>query len=134
MTFNQKLKIVAESMHDEYALMGSRWGKGESEYIAFETIKACAFNLRERGEAFSWQGKNTLATYGNGLVDNKKGMRVLLNSGDLISEPYHGNATAPAGTVLSEDGKPMVFRCTEKLLDYAIEFLKLDTNLEVGII
>lgn len=74
-----------------------------------------------------------MATHGNGLVDNKKGVAILLVNDDLLLEPYHGNATAPAGTVLSEDGKPMVFRCTEKLLDYAIEFLKLDTNLEVGI-
>lgn len=103
----------------------------ESEYIAAETIKACLFNLKQHGEAFSWQGKNTLATHGNGLVDNKKGVSVLLSNGDFILEPYSGNAIAPAGTVLSDDGRPMVFRCTEKLLDYVMLLMELRNNAEI---
>lgn len=123
MNFEKKLHIVAASINGGYAFMGSKWKNYEAEYMAAQTIKACELNLRQHGEAFSWQGKNTLSAGGNGLVNNKQGVNILIADGDFLLEPYNGQVCAPEGIVLSEDGRPMVFRCTDKVLDYAMQFL-----------
>lgn len=107
--------------------MGSRWKNSEAEVIALQTICACGLNFEKHGVAISWQGNGTLTGTVDGLIDNPRGVKILLKDSALVLEPYDNplNLEVPQNTVLADDGRPMVFKCTEMLLDYAIEFMKL---------
>lgn len=127
MTYNEKLLLLKEEINSYFNLMGSKWGNTEAEIIAIQTICACGLNLEQHGDAFSWQGTGTTVTSGGRLFDNPKGVNSLLADTSLILEEYENpqNLEVPKGTVYSNNDKPMIFRCTEKLLDYAIKFMKL---------
>ena len=121
MNFNEKIQFVRKHVKSGSELMGSRWKNCEAETIALQTICACGLNLEKDGEAISWQGAGTLR------FNNSDGVKRLLNDGMIVLESYDNplGLKIPKGTVCAEDGKPMVFKCTEKLLDYVIAFMKL---------
>lgn len=133
MNFNQKLQLVRKSIKNGSEFMGSRWKNSEAEAIALQTICACGLNLEKHGVAISWQGNGTLMRSvdslmsNHGLVNNPQGVKILLKDNAIVLEPYDNplNLEIPQDTVLADDGRPMVFKCTEKLLDYAIAFMKL---------
>lgn len=127
MDFNQKLKFVRKSIKTGREFMGSRWKNCEAEVIALQTIGACGFNLEKHNAAISWQGASTLNVSGGGLVNNLNGIKILLKDGVITLEPYDNilGLEVPQGTVHADDGRPMVFKCTEGLLDYAIKFMML---------
>lgn len=128
MTYNEKLLLLREIITTGRELMGSKWGNAEAEVIAIQTICACGLNLEQHNDAFSWQGINTTQRHGIFLIDNPKGVDLLLSDESLTLEEYDNpqNLEVPESTVMSEAGKPMIFRCSETLLNYAIKFMGLN--------
>jgi len=128
MSFEEKIQLVRSNIKDGWELSGSQWNKCETEVIALQTISACGLNLEKHGDAFSWQGRGTLRG------DNFGAVRTLIHGGYLRLEPYDNpqNLPVPETTVIDEKtGRPMVFRCKEELLDYAIKFMGLDEEAKV---
>lgn len=57
-------------------------------------------------------------------TDNSKGLAKLISDGSLVKEVYEGQLAAPEGTAM-ENGKPLVLRVTDELLNYIIGHCKL---------
>lgn len=127
MTFEEKLALLGQKIKSAYDLMGSRWRNSETETIAMQTICACAKNFADHGDAFSWQGNNTLRRGENGLVDNPRGVQILLDDKAIVLEPYDNpkDIPVPSDVVRHADGRPMIFRCTERMLDHAMHLMNL---------
>lgn len=123
----EQLQRVAEKLKKAggWGLCGSKWNKTESEILAEQIIRSCAYNHRETGEIFSWASENALYGHGGGgLVDNEEGIEIL--GGDIIVEPYEGSLTPSDPQKIAEkDGKFLVFRPTQQLLDYVEKFVKV---------
>lgn len=119
-----KLAKVAAALKDPYALMGSKWRNCEAEVIAWQTIKACAANEAEHGEAISWLGRGCLSGRQLDGTNNARGLAKLVEDGALVREVYEGTLPAPESTA-QEDGRPLVLRVTPELLNYVIGLCKL---------
>jgi len=126
MTIDTKQLVrIANSIKTGWELSNSKWKNCEAETIVCQTLCACKNNLKTHGDAFSWATDNALhGMGGNGLVDNARGVRTI--GEDLIVEPYVGNAKPkdPEGIATNEAGQYLVFRPTQKLLDYCEKFIK----------
>lgn len=115
---NELLLQVAGKITTGRELMGSRWQNCEAEVIALQTISACALNLKDHGEALSWLDKN--CTNGRQMdgTNNSSGLQLLLDDRCLVMEAYTGPLKPPAG-IAQKAGRPLVLRCTDRLLHYA---------------
>lgn len=122
----EQLQRVAQKLRKAkgWALCDSKWQKTESEVIADQILRSCAYNQARTGEIFSWASNNALYGHsGGGLVDNAEGMRIL--GGDVIVEPYEGEQTPDKpNEIAKKNGKFLVFRPTQQLLDYVDKFVK----------
>ena len=119
------LETVASNIKTGWELCGSKWGNCESETIALQTISACALNLKNKGDAFSWlAGSCTIGRQRCG-TDNAHGLQMLIDDGSVIQESYTGPHEAPEGTAM-RDGLPQVLRVTNSLLLYAASEMKID--------
>jgi hypothetical protein len=114
----QLLRKIAAKIKTGSELMGSRWQNCEAEVIALQTISACALNLKQHGDAFSWLAESCTRGRNQAGTNNSRGLQLLTDDQCLLVEPYAGPAKAPKGTA-TRDGKPLVLRCTPRLLHYA---------------
>lgn len=121
---NELLQNAASLIKTGNELMGSKWQNCEAEVIAMQTICACARNLKDHGEAISWQGNGTLVGRQQCGTNNANGLNLLLRDGMIISEEFIGTLEpSEPDKIATKDGKYLVLRCTEKLLNYFIEFV-----------
>jgi hypothetical protein len=111
----ERIVALAARLHDSFAPCGFA-GNAEAETMIVQTMKACAFNLEYRGEAFSFKRQGAAARGGHGLVDNPRGLRILFERGWLTEEP-RPDIAADADALLDADGDPLVLRPTDALLD-----------------
>lgn len=111
------LKLAAAAVQN--GMWDTKWQNAEAETIASQTILACWNNLENHGEALSWLGSNAIRGRAMCGTNNARGIVMLIDDGSLIREAYSGPLTAPYGTV-TEDGKPVCLRCSERLLHYAV--------------
>ena len=81
----------------------------EKEYLIAETIHACRNNLKEYGEAFSFDAVTNMSPQNGGIIDNGTAYNYLFNDGYFT----HGKFKE-RNTIIP----------TEKLLDELEEFLK----------
>lgn len=129
MTDMQKLLLAtAEKIKTGWELCGSKWRNTEAEVIALQTITACALNLKNHGEAFSWLGWSCTRGRGPCGTDNARGLGLLEADGSVVVESYTGPLQAPNTTAI-RDGKPQVLRVTDKLIMYAAS--KINAKPEV---
>lgn len=111
------LYAIADRIKTGRELMGSKWGNCEAEHIALQILAGSRAVHRKHGEAFSWQGLGTQKS-GSG-ISNPEGVGRLLRDGSIVLEEYDGDLKPENDVVISENGKPMVFRPTPSLLYYA---------------
>lgn len=126
--FDLLRKVKAGIKHGR-EMMGSKWNNCEAETIALQIISGCANVLETHGEAFSWQGKGTLASGPH--VDNPGGVQRLINDGSIVIESYEGDAE-PSKNVVMVSGKPQIFRITPSLLHYAASMVLAGRDVPVG--
>lgn len=110
---------VGDSIKTGWELCDSKWQKSESEWLACQTLSACAKNLRDHGEAISWLMPG--AERGRMIcgADNAAGLEKLFKDGSMIKESYTGTLEAPEGVSRDDSGKPYVLRCTDSIIYYA---------------
>lgn len=119
-----QLHRVASQIKTGWEFCDSRWQNAEAEYIALTLIASTAKNHREHGEAISWQGKSTEHVQGAQLVDNRRGMRLLIDDGCMDVVPYQGTLAPPDDVVRNAEGLPMICVLKQGLLDYAERFFQ----------
>lgn len=122
---NDLLEKAASVFKSGNELMGSQWQNCEAEVIATQTIKACALNLKNHGEALSWLGNSARTGRQNCGTRNGQGLARLVREGFIVEETYEGSLKPSNPEEIHQvDGKYTVLRCTEKLLKYVIGFVK----------
>lgn len=108
-----------------WGLCNSKWQKAEAEVIVDQTIRACALNFKEQGEALSWAGQNAISGFsGCGLIDNGAGLSKI--GKEIILESYTGPLKPhdPEGIAKDKAGNFKVFRVTPELLAYVDAFTR----------
>jgi len=119
------LETVASNIKTGWELCGSKWQNSEAEYIALQTITACALNLKTKGDAFSWLTSSCTTGLQRCGTNNARGLQMLIDDGSIIREDYTGDHKPPTTTVISND-KPQILRVTNNLLLYAASHMKVE--------
>lgn len=112
---NTELLASIAARIDGNGLWDTKWQNCEAEMIVYQTVMASHRNLKNHGDAFSWASRNVF----NGLqmcgTNNSHGLALV--GDDIIVEEYDGPAKPLENTIIRE-GKPLVFRVTNNLLQY----------------
>ena len=92
--------------------------------IALQTLTASANNFKEHQDAFSWLGQSARLGRQQCGTDNRSGIAQLIDDGMASVEPYEGDLDAPVGTAINGGDLPLVLRVTNRLINYADQFIK----------
>lgn len=120
----EHLKKVAAAIKTGHEMMGSKWQNCEAEVIALQTVSACALNLKNKDDAFSWLAGSCTTGRQQCGTNNARGLQMLLDDGSLIQESYTGKHKAPSETA-THDGKPQILRVSQHLLKYVASQMKV---------
>lgn len=119
----ERVKRINGAMVDSFALCEFA-GKTEAEVMIFQTLRACAVNLRKHGGIFGFKSKKLRVITGGGLGDNPAGYQILLDR-RWIEEKSLAPGYEPEGTEI-EDGRPVGIFPTDELL------FDLERHLEIA--
>ena len=110
------LHSISDKLTSSFALMDSKWCNYITEVIAAQCIRSCSNNHRKYGDAFSWATENMLKG------ENRCGLSNLTRDGSIVRELYEGDRKHPKTTQI-EDGKPVILRVTNEMLEYVESLL-----------
>jgi len=110
----KRLEALAVAIADNFALC-EFLGMTEAEVLVTQTVHAAFANAKRRGIQCSFRGDGVFSRGGNGIYDNGKGYRKLLDEKLIIEEqlPAKEFEPLPKGIKPDSDGKVTLIWLTD---------------------
>jgi len=114
----KRLEALATAIADNFALC-EFLGMTEAEVLVAQTVHAAYANAKRRGIQCSFRGDGVFSQGGNGIYDNGKGYRKLLDEKLIIEEQLLAKEfePLPKGIKPDSDGKVPLIWLTDELVE-----------------